>query len=291
MRRKTEPAPMTTPYALTVRAPRDIGYDLAETLGFDEMKEALAVSVFDADASALSVQALYETEAMAKAAQADMPAHLECIVSQLPDEDWVGLSQSGLPPIKAGRFFIHGSHDTPTDEAVFPILVDAGQAFGTGHHGTTTGCLLMLDGLEATGLRPSTILDLGTGAGILAIAAAKLFPAADILATDIDPVATQVADANAALNGVQFRSVTADGFETPALKDQKFDLIIANILAGPLRGLAADIAKALSPSGHAILSGILDEQSEWVAEAFRASGLTVEPQPSLDGWTSLLAKA
>jgi ribosomal protein L11 methyltransferase len=279
---------MTTPYALTIQAPRDIGYDLAETLGFDEMKEALAVSVFDVGVDALSVQALYETEALAKAAQADIPPHLESRVTQLPNEDWVGLSQSGLPPIKAGRFFIHGSHDVPSDDAVFPVLVDAGQAFGTGHHGTTTGCLLMLDHLEAAGFRPRTILDLGTGAGILAIAAAKLFPAANILATDIDPVAIKVADENAAINDVTFRSVTADGFETPALDGQSFDLVIANILAGPLRGLAVDIAKALSPSGYAILSGILDEQAEWVADAFRDTGLSVRPQPSLDGWTSLL---
>lgn len=280
---------MTTPYALTVRAPRDIGYDLAEQLGFDEMKEALAVSIFEAGDNVLSIQALYEHEATAKAAQTEIPPHLETTVVQLPDEDWVGLSQSGLPPIKAGRFFVHGSHDTPTDDAVFPVLVDAGQAFGTGHHGTTTGCLLMLDGLEAKGLRPDTILDLGTGAGILAIAAAKLFPEADILATDIDPIATQVADANAEINAVHFRSVTADGFDTPALKGLSFDLIIANILAGPLRGLAADIAKALNPDGFAILSGILDEQAEWVAQAFRAQALSVELKPSLDGWTSLLA--
>lgn len=280
---------MTTPYALTIRAPRDIGYDLAEQLGFDELKEALAVSIFEAGDDAVSVQALYKIEATAEAARSEMPAHLETTVVQLPDEDWVGLSQSGLPPIKAGRFFVHGSHDTPPDDAVFPVLVDAGQAFGTGHHGTTTGCLLMLDELDAQGLRPETILDLGTGAGILAIAAAKLFPAADILATDIDPVATQVAEANAAINAVQFRCVTANGFDTPSLKARSFDLIIANILAGPLRGLAGDIARAMNKNGTAILSGILDEQAEWVADAFRAESLSVAVKPSLDGWTSLLA--
>lgn len=280
---------MTTPFALTVRAPRDIGYDLAEQLGFDEMKEALAVSIFEAGDNAVSVQALFEREATAKAAQTGMPAHLETTVTQLPDEDWVGLSQSGLPPITAGRFFVHGSHDTPTEDAIFPVLVDAGQAFGTGHHGTTTGCLLMLDALEAEGVKPETILDLGTGAGILAIAAAKLFPDAYILATDIDSIAVDVANANAVINAVQFKSVTADGFDTPALKDKSFDLIIANILAGPLRGLAPDIAGALKSGGIAILSGILDEQAEWVSEAFRSAGLTVNPQPSLEGWTSLLA--
>lgn len=282
---------MTIPYALTVRAPRDMGYDLAEQLGFDEMKEALAVSIFDDGEHGVSVQALYETQATAKAAQGGIPAHLETTVAQLPDEDWVGLSQSGLPPIKAGRFLVHGSHDTPSGDAVFPILVDAGQAFGTGHHGTTTGCLLMLDQLEHQGFRPRTILDLGTGAGILAIAAAKLFSDVQVLATDIDPVATEVARDNATINDVTFRCVTADGFDTPTLKNQSFDLVIANILAGPLRGLAPDIAAALNPDGFAILSGILDEQAEWVADAFRATGLRVDLQPSLDGWTSLLATA
>ncbi|MGB6229546.1 MAG: 50S ribosomal protein L11 methyltransferase [Litorimonas sp.] len=280
---------MTRPYALTVRAPASKGYEIADALGFDALTEALAVSVFDAEPGQVTVQALYETRAQAEMAQASLPGDTISAIEELPDQDWVGLSQSGLPPIRAGRFAVHGSHDAPPDGADFPILVDAGQAFGTGHHGTTQGCLLMLDAIATHGASPRTVLDLGTGAGILAIAAAKLFPDADVLATDIDPIAVEVAKANASPNGVAFRTVVADGFDAPVLRDRTFDLVIANILAAPLRGLAAEIAAATEPSGQIVLSGILDEQAEWVAEAFRDAGLSVESQPSLDGWTSLRA--
>lgn len=280
---------MSRPFALTIRAPRDQGYDLAERLGFDELIDALAVSVFDDGPDAVSIQALYETQEAALKARDTLPPRLEMSLAQLPDEDWVGLSQSGLPPIEAGRFVVHGSHDTPDLRGRIPVLIDAGQAFGTGHHGTTKGCLLMLDALKTSGTNPDTMLDLGTGAGILAIAAAKLWPDAKLLATDIDPVAVDVALANAALNETQFDAVTADGFQSPSLKDRHFDLVIANILAGPLRGLAPDIAAAMRPGATAILSGILDEQAEWVADAFRDVGLVVTAQDSLGGWTSLLA--
>ena len=280
---------MSSPYALTVLVPQNVGYDIAERLGFNEMTEALAVSIFDNGPDAVSVQALYENEAIAETARSQLPPELEASIAQLPDTDWVGLSQSGLPPVSAGRFVVHGSHDRPDYNGKIPILVDAGQAFGTGHHGTTKGCLLMLDALEARGTCPDTILDLGTGAGILAIAAAKLWPDAALLATDIDPVTIEVADVNAELNGTTFDRLAADGFEDPHLKDRQFDLVIANILAGPLRGFAGDIAAAMNSGATAILSGILDEQADWVAEAFRACDLSVVMKPSLDGWTSLLA--
>lgn len=281
---------MTQPFALTVRAPRDHGYAIAEALGFDEITEALAVSIFDDGPDHVSIQAIYPAQSQATLARSTIPAELEATVLQLPDEDWVGMSQAGLPPIIAGRVAIHGSHDPAPDGAEFPILVNAGQAFGTGHHGTTKACLLMLDGLQAKGERPAHILDLGTGAGILAIAAAKLFPSAVVTATDIDPIAVDVAEQNAELNAVAFDCVTADGFDAPELSGRQFDLIIANILAGPLRGLAPDLYRATAPKGQAILSGILDEQAQWVADAFRAVGFSIEAQPSLDGWTSLFAQ-
>ncbi|GLQ19352.1 50S ribosomal protein L11 methyltransferase [Algimonas porphyrae] len=280
---------MSRPYALTIRSPRDSGYDLAERLGFDDVTEALAVSVFDDGPDAVSVQALYATRDAAHAARQGLSPALEAHLSQLPDEDWVGLSQSGLPPIDAGRFIVHGSHDTPELKDRIPIRIDAGQAFGTGHHGTTKGCLMMLDALHTDGLQPDAILDLGTGAGVLAIAAAKLWPHALLLATDIDPVAVNVAVNNAALNDTAFDALTADGFDADALRGRDFDLVISNILAGPLRELAPDIARAMRPGARAILSGILDEQADWVADAFRQCGLTVTAQDSLDGWTSLLA--
>ncbi|WP_298911753.1 50S ribosomal protein L11 methyltransferase [uncultured Algimonas sp.] len=281
---------MSRPFALAVRTTPEAGYALAETLGFDDMTEALSVSIFDDGPDRVHIQALYETKAHAEAASATIDPRLEFAISQVPNEDWVRLSQSGLAPVMAGRFAIHGSHDTPPRGLAFPIQVDAGQAFGTGHHGTTQSCLLMLDELETSGAKPGQILDLGTGAGVLAIAAAKLFPEASILATDIDPMAIEVAISNAMSNDVSYESLVADGFEADSLRGRTFDLIIANILAGPLRELAPDIAGAISPDGQAILSGILDEQAQWVADAFRKTGLTVQSRPSLGGWTSLWAR-
>lgn len=276
------------PFALTVTTTADRAYDIAETLGFDELNDALSVSVFDQPDGSLQVQALYTTEATAKAAGKSLPFSLRFEIAQLPETDWVSESQAGLAPIYAGRFVVHGSHDTPDPNLPFPICIDAGTAFGTGHHGTTKGCLLMLDSL-ADLAPPARILDLGTGSGVLAIAAAKLFPSAEILSTDIDPEAVTVASNNAKVNAVSFSCLQADGFGNLALKDRHFELIIANILAGPLKGLAPDIAAALAPGGRAILSGILDAQAEAVTQAFEATGLTVKKRPSLDGWTSLWA--
>ena len=280
---------MTQPFALNIRLEKDAGYALAETLGFDGISEALAVSIFDDGVNHVIVQALYEREEDAQTARQRAGYPNQGTIEKTPDEDWVGLSQSGLSPIEAGRFYVHGSHDTPPENAKIPILVDAGQAFGTGHHGTTKDCLQMLDELETTGFNPKTILDLGTGAGILAIAAAKLFPEATILATDIDAVAVDVAQQNADLNSVHYDTLVADGFNTPGLQGQTFDLVIANILAGPLRGLAPEIEAAMAPQGRAILSGILDEQADWVANAFEATRLDIQKRPSLEGWTSLFA--
>ena len=274
------------PFALDVTTTPDRGYDIAERLGFDELRDALSVSVFDVPGGKLNVQALYADEATARDALAALG--VDGTVGQLADTDWVARSQSGLPPIEAGRFLVHGSHDTPDTQDRIAVLIDAGAAFGTGHHGTTVGCLEALDDLERQGTAPRTILDLGTGAGILAIAAAKLFPDADILATDIDPVAVDVARANAALNGVAFECVVADGFDTPALEGREFDLVIANILAAPLRGMAEPIMHSVAPGGVAVLSGILDEQADWVGDAFAAHDGRIQKRPSRDGWTSLL---
>lgn len=276
-------------WALDLRATRDAGYDIAESLGFAELADALSVSVFEDGPKHVQVQALYADEATAHAARATLPDAAEAAVSALPDEDWVSLSQSGLPVIRAGRFAVHGSHDPAPADAEYPILVDAGLAFGTGHHGTTLACLTMIDDLEAEGISPDTILDLGTGTGLLAIAALKLWPEAKTLATDIDADAVEVAARTAAANGVSFDCVQADGFDTDALSGKRFDLLLANIMAGPLRGMAAEIADALNPGGYAVLAGILDNQAEWVADAFRAQGLNVALQPSVEGWTSLLA--
>ncbi len=290
------------PWALTLTGPNKAIYAIGEALGFDDVMEALSISIFEAETRAAGdspnsvVQALYETQADAESALSRLSVRSEVShsIEQLPETDWVSLSQQGLPPVEAGRFWVYGSHDEDSipETAKFPIRVDAGLAFGTGHHGTTKGCLLIFDALLEEGFAPKTVLDLGTGAGTLAIAAAMSLPSStDILATDIDHDSVLVTQENARVNGVGERlDITqADGFESDVFKERSFELIFANILAGPLMGLAPDIAAALAPKGKVILSGIIDEMAEAVTEAFTAQGLSVTPQPSLEGWTSLLA--
>lgn len=285
----------TPPFALFVRGASDVIFALSDTLGFESPMDALAVSVFEDGPTTMHVQALYSSEAEAKAALTalSLPADTESFITQLADQDWVSLSQSSLPPVRAGRFWVYGDHDAANipDDVVHPICINAGMAFGTGHHGTTKGCLLIYDGLLDEGFEAKDILDLGCGAGTLAIAAAKA-QKQRILATDIDPDAVAVTDDNAKSNGVEtwVDAVTADGFDHAALKDRTFDLIFANILAGPLMGLAPDIAKALVPGGYVILSGILNEQAAQVIAAFAKSGIKAKAHAPQGEWTSLLGQ-
>ncbi|TCD15225.1 50S ribosomal protein L11 methyltransferase [Oricola cellulosilytica] len=193
----------------------------------------------------------------------------------LPDIDWVAKSLEGLKPVRAGRFLIHGRHDRsavrPNDIA---IEIEAGQAFGTGHHGTTSGCLTMIEHLCAA-RAPANALDLGTGTGVLAIALARR-ARIPVLATDIDPVATRVARANARINGASrhIRFETAAGFHHRCFAERDpFDLIVANILARPLMRMAPDIRANLAAGGDVVLSGILATQRRAVLSAFRLAGL------------------
>lgn len=283
------------PFALFIRGNKSDAFEVSDQLGFDSDMQALAVSLFEDGPDTMHVQALFETEAQAQACLSGLkfPTDMESFITQLPDEDWVSKSQAGLPPVEAGRFWLYGTHDADAIPAnvPFPIEINAGLAFGTGHHGTTKGCLVIFDGLLEGGFSPKRVLDLGCGAGVLAIAAAKAL-SRDILATDIDQDAVDVTLQNAEANGVSsyVKSYRADGFDSPELEGQQFDLIFANILAKPLMGLAPDITQALAPGGRVILSGILDEQAERVSDAFTKKGLKVSPQPSLSGWTSLLGQ-
>lgn len=207
----------------------------------------------------------------------------------LPDEDWVASAQRDLHPIEAGRFFIHGSHDRARAESrPFAIEIDAGQAFGTAHHGTTRGCLILLDGFAKKGLRPR-VLDLGTGSGILAIAAGKSLRS-DVLATDIDPIAVQVAKSNFAKNGLPRRVTVARvaGLQHPVIaKAAPFGLVMANILAGPLISLAPQISRLVASGGTLILSGLLDDHVRQVMARYLAQGFVLYTKLSLDGWTTL----
>lgn len=208
----------------------------------------------------------------------------------VPDANWVAISQAALPPVAAGRFVVHGSHDTPRiGRRQNAILIDAGEAFGTAHHATTEGCLEAIDRVTRR-RRYGRVLDLGCGSGVLAIAASRALPHAHMIASDIDPVATDVARANIRANGASGRIevVTAIGFEHPKLRPaHQFDLIIANILAAPLILLAPRMRAALEPGGTVILSGLLSTQAAEVIAAYRAQGFRVAARRDLAGWSTL----
>jgi len=201
---------------------------------------------------------------------------------QLGEDDWVTMSQAGLQPIRAGRFTVHTPTFAPEPERI-NFEIDASLAFGTGQHATTSGCLAVLDKLERDGAQFANIADIGTGTGLLAFAAVKLWPAAKCIATDIDPVAVDVARDNAAINGIgtghgagELLLAVADGMDSPMLLARApFDLIIANILAGPLIELAPDFVNALAPTGTVVLAGLLDTQAEGVGAAYEKLGLTL----------------
>jgi len=211
-------------------------------------------------------------------------------VEKLPEVDWVARSLEGLPPVRAGRFLVHGSHERQSRRANdIAIEIEAGQAFGTGHHGTTAGCLAAIDRLVRT--RPiANALDIGTGTGVLAIAIAKAAKA-PVLASDIDPLAVRVAHDNIRLNGVsgRVRAVVAPRPDKNLFQvSGPYDLIVANILAEPLVGLAPQVRRHLAANGSLILSGLLPDQAARVVAAYRGLGLPLEQKFVRDGWLTLI---
>jgi ribosomal protein L11 methyltransferase len=209
-------------------------------------------------------------------------------IEELGEADWVTMSQSGLQPIRAGRFFVHTPTCRSAPPRTIPFEIDASLAFGTGQHATTSGCLEALDRLEREDARFANIADIGTGTGLLAFAALALWPQSRCIATDIDAVAVDVARDNAAINRVKLGHApgelllaVADGMDSPLLAARApFDLIIANILAGPLIELASDFARALAPGGTVILAGLLDTQADAVVAAYDREGLTLKDRGS-----------
>lgn len=219
-------------------------------------------------------------------------------IDPVEDRDWVSESQKLLAPVQAGRFLVYGAHDADkADAQLINLQVDAGQAFGTGKHETTAACLTLLDAMSGA-LAPANFLDLGTGSGVLALAASKMWPSACGTATDIDPIATDVAIENAGINKVPVREVktampgvafkTADGLNDPDLRSEApYDVIIANILAGPLVAMASDIVAALAPEGVLVLSGLLITQQDEVLNAYREQGLRLIKTEESGEWSAL----
>lgn len=251
----------------------------------DEDREIFEVSVYTFEPE--------EIAARIRQVLGDDTSGLALEREQVPDIDWVAHSLEGLKPVRAGRFFVHGSHDSHKRRINdLGIEIDAGQAFGTGHHGTTSGCLDMI-GEVIRREHPRNALDLGTGSAVLAIGIAKLAPI-PVLATDIDPVAVVVARENVVKNGVasRVRTETATGFHHPAMRAAApFELIVANILARPLMQLAPEMRRHLAWGGSLILSGILETQRDKVLAAYRVQGLFHVKTLRREGWVTLHLKA
>lgn len=218
------------------------------------------------------------------------------IVEELPETNWLVVSQEGLEPIRAGRFHVHTpDHPAVEEPGVFDFAIPASQAFGTGHHATTAGCLAMLTHMKAQGLVVRNCADIGTGTGLLAFAALSLWPRTLATASDIDAVCVDVVEDNARANGVTMGArhgelvmTVADGMAHPVLEARgPYDLILANILAGPLVSLAPDFGKALVPGGHLLLAGLLETQEAAVRAACRKAGLRLAARMVNGDWSIL----
>lgn len=255
----------------------------------------LAVSLFEAPGDGWDVYAYFEDAIDAADiaevidAGADVrSAHI--VVEPVPDENWVAISQAGLPPVVAGRFLVYGSHDRAIGRHKRDAIeIDAGEAFGTAHHATTLGCLLAIDRLTR-GRRFGHMLDLGCGSGVLAIAAGRVLPKAAIIASDFDPEAVRVARENVRKNSLAGRIpiVAALGLDHPTLRRRApFDLVVANILAEPLISMAQRLAGVIPPHGVVVLSGILHSQAGTVLAAYAAAGFARVRKDWLNGWVTL----
>ena len=234
-----------------------------------------------------------DPQVLARLAERTIGRRVDFDIERLDQADWVAKSLAGLHPVPAGRFVVHGRHDRRrVPSGAIGIEIEAGLAFGTGHHATTRGCLLLLDRVVRS-RRPRKVLDLGCGSGVLAIAAAKQLKTR-VIASDIDPTAVTVARDNVRLNGVAplVAVVEAIGLDHPTIRARApFDLVFANILAAPLVALARPLAGALAPGGHLILSGLLESQAMRVLAAYRARGLLPTARLALEGWARLLLEA
>jgi ribosomal protein L11 methyltransferase len=272
-------------YAGLERTFEDDGFPLA-LVDIDEARRLHEVSLY------VGADDVARAEAGMRQIAARVDPSLAVEAEAVPEIDWVTRSLEGLKPVRAGRFFVHGAHDRHLRPAGgISIEIEAGLAFGSGHHGTTSGCLELIEQLVRSE-RPANALDLGTGSGVLAIALARMAHI-PVLATDIDPVATRVARDNARLNGASgfVETVAAPGFHHRIFAARRpFDLIVANILARPLMRLAPDMARTVASGGSLVLSGILDSQRDQVLAAYVAQRFRHVVTLHREGWATLHLK-
>lgn len=280
-------------YQISARGPRAAIESAWDTLAWTDPSPAGAVDAKEDTRLTWRLDAYAETEENAKACAVlicETAPELNPVVEALEDRDWVTLSLEGLPPVRAGRFIVAGSHAlTKTAPGKTDILIEAGPAFGTGHHGTTLGCLLGFEHVLKHNV-PKTVLDVGTGSGVLAIAAIKT-GARRAIGTEIDPQSVTVANENAAKNNVgnQFKTYHTRGATNHTIRSAApYDLVFANILATPLIRLAPTLVPLMAPRGHIILSGLLTRQEPLVRDAYGHRGLSLTKRIRRDGWSTLV---
>ncbi len=285
---------MSEAFQIIARGPRADAEAAAAALEADPATEALTFSILeeDEDRDIWRIDAFPnapDEQAAIDAVLAGFPT-LRVITEVLADADWLAMALSGLPPVRAGRFFVYGAHDGGLAPAsTVNLRIEAGAAFGTGHHGTTVGCLFAYHELLKR-RRFTRVLDVGCGTGVLAIAAARTGSAIAV-GTDIDGPSVRIANENAELNGAKARFVHASGLNHPEVRgDGPYDLAFANILAPPLVALSQDIKRALKPGGYAILSGLLRTQERRVFAAYQSKGFRLVRRIHRDAWATLVLR-
>ena len=283
---------MNTAVQIVARGPRADAEAAADAIDADPTLEGATYSILeeDEDRGVWRIDAFPTSDEEAAGLQRVLAGYpkLATTVDALADADWLAMALSGLPPVRAGRFFVFGAHDGGrVPGGLIPLRIEAGAAFGTGHHGTTVGCLQAYDDLIKA-RRFNRVLDVGAGTGLLAIAAART-GSRIVRGTDIDKPSVRIAGENAAINQAKARFFHASGLSDRRVRaDAPYDLVFANILARPLIGLAQDIHGALKPGGMVILSGLLRTQQRMVLAAYLSRGFRLRRRIHRDAWATLV---